>query len=56
VEAAFAENWTARLEYLYVDLSKGSCSTACGAPPAATQSVSFTESLVRGGVDYKFNF
>jgi|HubBroStandDraft_2_1064218.scaffolds.fasta_scaffold180649_1 outer membrane immunogenic protein len=56
VEAAFADNWTARIEYLYVDLSSGSCASACGAPASATQSVSFTQSLIRGGVDYKFNF
>jgi outer membrane immunogenic protein len=54
VEAAFTDNWTARIEYLFVDLSHGSCTSACGAPP--TQSVSFDESLIRGGVDYKFNF
>jgi outer membrane immunogenic protein len=54
VETAFADNWTARLEYLYVDLSKGSCTTACGAPPI--QSISFTQSIVRAGIDYKFNF
>jgi outer membrane immunogenic protein len=52
VEAAFADNWTARVEYLFVDLSHGSCTTACGSPP--TQSVSFEESLVRAGIDFKF--
>jgi len=56
VEAAFAENWTAKIEYLFVDLSHGSCSSACGAPLFATQSVSFTESMIRGGVNFKFNF
>jgi outer membrane immunogenic protein len=52
VEAAFADNWTARIEYLFVDLSSGSCTSACGAPP--TQSVSFDQSLIRAGVDFKF--
>jgi outer membrane immunogenic protein len=52
VEAAFTDNWTARLEYLYVDLSQGSCTTACGGSPA--QSVSFQENLLRGGLDFKF--
>jgi outer membrane immunogenic protein len=52
VEAAFADNWTARIEYLYVDLSSGSCTSACGAPP--TQAVSFTQNLIRAGVDFKF--
>lgn len=52
IEAAFADNWTARIEYLFVDLSDGSCTTACGAPP--NQSVQFNENLVRAGVDFKF--
>jgi outer membrane immunogenic protein len=52
VEAAFSDNWTARLEYLFVDLGHGSCTSACGAPPS--QSVSFNESLIRAGIDFKF--
>lgn len=51
VEAAFADNWTARIEYLYVDLGSASCGSACGVAPV---SVSFTQSLVRAGVDFKF--
>lgn len=51
VEAAFADNWTARVEYLYVDLGNASCGSACGGAPV---SVSFTQSLVRAGVDFKF--
>jgi outer membrane immunogenic protein len=54
VEAAFTDNLTARIEYLYVDLSSGSCTTACGAPPFATQSVSFEQSVIRAGIDFKF--
>jgi outer membrane immunogenic protein len=54
VEAAFADNWTARVEYLFVDLGHGSCSSACGAPTLPTQSVSFDESMIRAGVDFKF--
>ena len=56
IEAAFAENWTAKLEYLYVDLGNASCATTasnCGTH-AAGSTVSFTESLVRLGVNYKF--
>ena len=52
IEAAFTDNWTARIEYLFVDLSHGSCTSACGAPP--TQFVSFAENLIRAGVDFKF--
>ncbi len=55
IEGAFAQNWTARIEYLYVDLSKGSCTTACGTGIGSpAQSVSLKENLIRGGVDYKF--
>jgi outer membrane immunogenic protein len=62
VEWAFADNWTARVEYLYVDLGNSTCntSTSCGfevgvAPTAPTNnSVSFTENIIRAGVDFKF--
>jgi outer membrane immunogenic protein len=54
VEAAFTDNWTGRLEYLYVNLADGACTTACGSALVAGQSVSFAESLVRAGIDYKF--
>jgi outer membrane immunogenic protein len=66
VEVAFADNWTARVEYLYVDLGNTTCNStgSCGfditatSPPnvAASDTVKFTESVVRAGVDYKFNF
>jgi outer membrane immunogenic protein len=51
VEAAFADNWTARIEYLYVDLGNASCGATCGGAPV---DVSFTQSLVRAGIDFKF--
>jgi|SRR5271155_4388486 len=51
VEAALADNWTARVEYLYVDLSNASCGATCGNAPV---DVSFTQSLIRVGVDFKF--
>jgi len=57
VETAFAPNWTAKLEYLYVDLANGACAAACGIPAGGSNvAVSFSESLVRAGVNYKFNF
>jgi outer membrane immunogenic protein len=54
IEAAFADNWTARVEYLFVDLQNGTCSTitTCGIPAGDT--VKFDASLVRFGIDYKF--
>ena len=58
VEVAFADNWTARVEYLYVDLENATCSTAnpCGVDAAgpANQTVKFNANLIRLGVDYKF--
>ena len=48
IEAAFADNWTARVEYLFVDLSNATFST--GAAPTVT----FDANLIRLGVDYKF--
>lgn len=54
IEVGITENFTAKVEYLYVDLQNGSCTASCGAPP--TIGVSFTSSLVRGGLNYKFTF
>jgi outer membrane immunogenic protein len=48
VEAAFADNWTARVEYLFVDLSDATFTT--GVAPT----VKFDANLIRLGVDYKF--
>jgi outer membrane immunogenic protein len=51
IEYAFMGAWSAKLEYLYADLGKASCSAAtCG---VATD-VSFKTSIVRGGVNYHF--
>jgi outer membrane immunogenic protein len=52
LEFAIAGNWTAKAEYLYVDLGKFNCGLACGA--AVTDNVSFTSNLVRAGVNYRF--
>jgi outer membrane immunogenic protein len=64
VEVAFADNWTAKLEYLYADL--GSLSVTCTTGPCSPTGMtavgpvninaSLNESLVRAGVNYKFNF
>ena len=63
VEVAIAPHWTAKAEYLFVDLADGSCTAACaiadpsGAPPLIPNiSVKFDESIVRGGINYKFGF
>jgi len=66
VEVALAENWTAKVEYLYANLgtgtAPGTCSTAAclaangGAPVPFIASAGLTDSLVRVGINYKFNF
>src|ERR1019366_2248591 len=52
LEAAIAGPWTAKIEYLYVDLGKGSCGVV---PCGAATDVSFTTNLVRAGVNYRFS-
>ena len=50
-EVAIAGPWTAKIEYLYVDLGKAGCdAAACGVPT----DVSFTSNIVRAGVNYRF--
>jgi outer membrane immunogenic protein len=62
LEWAFADNWTAKIEYLYVNIGSGTvnCVTAAclGANGGAAIpiSVSLTENLFRAGVNFKFNF
>ena len=52
IEYAFIDNWSAKLEYLYVDLGKATCNAACsGGDPI---DVTFTTNIVRAGVNYKF--
>jgi outer membrane immunogenic protein len=60
LEAAFTENLTGRIEYLYMSLQNGSCTNAanCGldAPGiAANDTVKFSTSMIRVGIDYKFH-
>ena len=50
VEYAFLGNWTAKLEYLYVDLG----SFDAGIAPVVNN-VSFKENIVRAGLNYKFS-
>ncbi len=46
-------NWTAKVEYLYVDLGKFNCGLNCGAG-LTTDNVSFHANLLRAGVNYRF--
>jgi outer membrane immunogenic protein len=53
VEVAMTDNWTAKVEYLFTDFQNASCGLGnCAAVPPA--SVSFDESMVRAGINYKF--
>jgi outer membrane immunogenic protein len=53
VEAALSENWTARVEYLFVDLQNAGPFNA-GAPVPVPVTVKFDANLIRLGIDYKF--
>jgi len=61
IEWAFAQNWTAKAEYLYIDLGRISytdaCLTACGAAPlpSYTTGLSTREHIARFGINYLFN-
>jgi outer membrane immunogenic protein len=53
VEWAVVGPWTAKVEYLYADLGKASCSVAiCGA--TGPTDVSLKENVVRAGLNYRF--
>jgi outer membrane immunogenic protein len=54
VEYALNKNWSVRAEYLYIDLGSGGvpCATAAGSCGMSTQT--FTESVVRGGINFRF--
>jgi len=57
VEGVIAGNWTARLEYLYVDLGKvsGAFATTIGTTALTSfYSSRITDNIVRVGVNYKF--
>ncbi len=49
VEAAIAPNWTAKVEYLYVDLGHINCRTC-----TAVTAVNFNANVVRAGLNWRF--
>ena len=53
LEFVIAGNWTAKAEYLYVDLGKFNCGLACGSG-INPDNVSFSTHVVRGGVNFRF--
>jgi outer membrane immunogenic protein len=50
IEYALFANWTVKAEYLYVDLGTANCSN-CG---VTGTDVTFKESLIRAGLNYRF--
>ena len=56
LEYAFSASLSAKAEYLYVDLGTASCTSLSSCGTAAGASVTVTESLVRGGFNYRFSW
>ncbi len=54
IEFAFADKWTAKVEYLYANLGSMTCNTPANCGTSVPVSVSLTESIVRAGINYKF--
>jgi len=52
IEYAFNGPWTARIEYLHIDLGDFACGRRCGT--AGPDNVSFRSDMVRAGLNYKF--
>ena len=59
LETMFAPNWSAKFEYLYMDLGSVSNSvvvpTALGIPLGANVSTRITDNIVRAGINYHFS-
>jgi len=54
LEVAFAPNWTAKAEYLFVDLPNACCTNVGKRGGTAGSIVSFNENIIRAGVNFKF--
>jgi outer membrane immunogenic protein len=54
LEIGFAPNWTVKAEYLFVDLPDATCMTVGNCGGAIGSTVSFNESIVRAGINFKF--
>jgi len=51
LEASIAGPWSAKIEYLYVDLGKQTCDVGC---TGISTDVNFRANVVRAGVNYRF--
>jgi outer membrane immunogenic protein len=54
VEFALPGNWSAKAEYLHVDLGSFNCGVACGGTP--NENVSMRDNVFRAGVNYHFGW
>jgi outer membrane immunogenic protein len=54
LEVAFAPNWTARAEYIFVDLPNATCTTTTNCGAVAGSTVTFNENMLRAGINFKF--
>jgi outer membrane immunogenic protein len=52
MEVAILGNWSAKVEYLHVDLGSFNCGFSCGT--FTPDNVSLQENLLRGGVNFRF--
>jgi outer membrane immunogenic protein len=55
LEARIDQRWSAKLEYLYVDLGSGDIFTEPFIFGTVSENVSFRTSIVRGGLNYRFD-
>ena len=53
IEIALPGNWTAKAEYLHVDLGNFNCGLNCGLP---TNNVSMHDDVIRAGLNYHFGW
>jgi outer membrane immunogenic protein len=53
IEFGLTGNWSAKAEYLYVDLGRFNCGVSCNGLP--TDNVSMHDNVVRAGVNYRFD-
>jgi outer membrane immunogenic protein len=54
IELAFARNWSARMEYLYIDLGRKDVTLVIAGVPTISEDSRVTQNLVRLGVNYRF--
>jgi outer membrane immunogenic protein len=54
IEAALAGNWSAKLEYLYIDLGKNQVTAALAGANIVTVDRRFNDHIARVGVNYRF--